>query len=62
MIILGLLEITFHINQVLVDATTKLQMRLYKINSFYANFIQKTTSIGGNLIQQGEIKQPNLFN
>ncbi len=66
MIILGLLEITFHINQVLADATTELQMRLHKINSFHANFIQKATSIDGDLIQQGEgqlwIKNPNLFN
>ncbi|MGP1947721.1 MAG: outer membrane lipoprotein chaperone LolA [Arsenophonus sp. NC-PG7-MAG3] len=66
LIILGLLEITFHINQVLADATTELQMRLDKINSFHANFIQKTTSIDGDLIQEGEgqlwIKQPNLFN
>ncbi|MGP1959000.1 MAG: outer membrane lipoprotein chaperone LolA [Arsenophonus sp. NC-CH8-MAG3] len=66
LIILGLLEITFHINQVLADATTELQMRLDRINSFHATFIQKVTSIDGDLIQQGEgqlwIKQPNLFN
>ncbi|HGJ5876358.1 MAG TPA: outer membrane lipoprotein chaperone LolA [Arsenophonus sp.] len=66
LITLTMLAINLHISQVWADAAAELQMRLNKINSFHVNFMQKVTSVDGDLIQQGEgqlwIKRPNLFN
>lgn len=66
LITLAMLAISLHISQIWADAAVELKMRLNKINSFHANFMQKVTSVDGNLIQQGEgqlwIKRPNLFN
>ncbi|MCR3756115.1 MAG: outer membrane lipoprotein carrier protein [Sodalis sp. Psp] len=43
-----------------------LQSRLNRINSFYANFIQRITSAAGDTVQEGKgelwVKRPNLFN
>lgn len=51
---------------VLADASTDLQGRLSKVNSFHANFSQKVTSSEGAAVQEGEgelwVKRPNLFN
>lgn len=63
-IIISLLAITPY--QVLANAAAELQTRLNKISSFQANFMQKVTSVDGDLIQQAEgqiwIRRPNLFN
>lgn len=65
-LIIGLLIISFYIIKVWANATTELQLRLNKINSFQADFLQKTTSNNGDLIYQSKghlwIKRPNLFN
>ncbi|WMY96558.1 MAG: outer membrane lipoprotein chaperone LolA [Arsenophonus sp.] len=63
--ILIILIINFYIIPVNANASKELQIRLNKINSFYANFIQNVISIDGNIIQEGKgelwIKRPNLF-
>ncbi|WP_312241501.1 outer membrane lipoprotein chaperone LolA [Pantoea sp.] len=50
----------------LADATSDLQQRLNKVNSFHASFTQKVTDSGGANVQDGEgelwVKRPSLFN
>lgn len=50
----------------LADASTDLQNRLSKVNSFHASFSQAVTSSDGAVVQEGEgelwVKRPNLFN
>ena len=48
------------------DASTDLQQRLNKVNSFHASFTQKVTDGSGANVQDGEgelwVKRPSLFN
>ncbi len=50
----------------LADASSDLQQRLGKVNSFHASFTQKVTDASGTNVQDGEgelwVKRPNLFN
>lgn len=61
----GLLSALFSAN-VLADATSDLQQRLNKVNSFHASFTQKVTDSNGSSVQDGEgelwVKRPDLFN
>ncbi|WP_431603633.1 outer membrane lipoprotein chaperone LolA [Arsenophonus symbiont of Ornithomya chloropus] len=65
-IILTILITNFYVIPVHANATRELQIRLKKINSFYANFIQNVINLDGNVIQEGKgelwIQRPNLFN
>ncbi|MDT9587452.1 MAG: outer membrane lipoprotein chaperone LolA [Candidatus Arsenophonus melophagi] len=60
------LVISLHISPVLADASSELQKRLNKINSFHAHFVQTVISTDGDIIQKNDgylwIKRPNLFN
>ncbi|WP_130834574.1 outer membrane lipoprotein chaperone LolA [[Erwinia] mediterraneensis] len=51
---------------VMADATSDLQLRLNKVNSFHASFTQKVTDSSGASVQEGEgelwVKRPSLFN
>ena len=50
---------------VLADASSDLQQRLNKVNSFHASFSQKVTDGSGANVQDGEgelwVKRPSLF-
>ncbi|WP_373853583.1 MULTISPECIES: outer membrane lipoprotein chaperone LolA [Lonsdalea] len=51
---------------VYADASSDLQSRLSKVNSFHASFSQKVTGNDGSAVQDGEgelwVQRPNLFN
>ncbi|AXF76228.1 outer membrane lipoprotein chaperone LolA [Erwinia tracheiphila] len=51
---------------VLADASSDLQQRLNKVNSFHASFTQKVTDGSGQSVQEGQgelwVKRPDLFN
>ncbi|CAK9884572.1 MAG: Outer-membrane lipoprotein carrier protein [Candidatus Erwinia impunctatus] len=51
---------------VFAQASTDLQQRLAKLNSFQATFTQQVTDASGQMVQEGKgelaVKRPNLFN
>lgn len=64
-IVSGLLAV-FASASVMADASSDLQQRLNKVNSFHASFTQKVTDSSGANVQEGEgelwVKRPSLFN